>query len=355
MEFFGSKAGAPPLKFLFSSDGEKPSLEEGSEESAQVLLRPCGGSCNKDSLYLDFVNLKAYLSGLGILSSLSSHFPASNALPPLVRRIPTLLVGFGCVCFSCLLCISEIASLFLVNLYADCRVSSIVVMAWNVRGLGNKKTVRALRNSVWKFQLDIVLLSETKQQKRYVEKIKMKMKTEHLFYVALTGLAGGLSLWWTKDTQRKILQYGKHFIDAEISIRGETGWFKTFIYGPPYKQEKREFWEFMTNLRNGCGDRWMVIGDSNVISSQEEKLGGLPFNLNDARCYFDFIDAISLIELPISGGAFTWSNKTSVEDAIFEKLDQAMCSMEWNILFPKAVAMLDISIGSDHALVTILL
>ncbi|KAK8614004.1 hypothetical protein V6N13_122383 [Hibiscus sabdariffa] len=92
MEFFGSKAGAPPLKFLFSSDGEKPSLEEGSEESAQVLLRPCGGSCNKDSLYLDFVNLKAYLSGLGILSSLSSHFPASNALPPLPKKSHR----FGC-------------------------------------------------------------------------------------------------------------------------------------------------------------------------------------------------------------------------------------------------------------------
>ncbi|KAK8510022.1 hypothetical protein V6N11_029025 [Hibiscus sabdariffa] len=72
---------------------------------------------------------------------------------------------------------------------------------------------------------DIMFLSETKQQKRFLEKIKMKMKLENSFYVESIGLAGGLSLWWTKDTQIKILKYGKNFIDTEISSKGETNWF----------------------------------------------------------------------------------------------------------------------------------
>ncbi|KAK8990607.1 hypothetical protein V6N11_009299 [Hibiscus sabdariffa] len=104
-----------------------------------------------------------------------------------------------------------------------------------------------------KIPANIVFLSETKQKKRYLEKIKMKMKLEHSFYVEPTGLAGGLSLWWSKDTQIKIQGYRKHFIDAEISVKSEVVWFGTFIYGPPYKEQKKEFWEFMKNLRNGQG------------------------------------------------------------------------------------------------------
>ncbi|KAK9002060.1 hypothetical protein V6N11_024749 [Hibiscus sabdariffa] len=111
----------------------------------------------------------------------------------------------------------------------------MVVLAWNVRGLGNRESVRALRNSIRKSQSDIVFLSEPKQKMRYLEKIKMKMKLEHSFYVEPIGLAGGLALWCSKDIQIKILGYGKHFIDAEISVKGESDWIGTFIYGPPYK------------------------------------------------------------------------------------------------------------------------
>ncbi|KAK9020889.1 hypothetical protein V6N11_010901 [Hibiscus sabdariffa] len=211
----------------------------------------------------------------------------------------------------------------------------MVVMAWNVRGLGNRVTVRALKNSMVKFKPNIVFLSETKQKKRYLEKIKMKMKMDHSFYVEPSGLAGGLSLWWTNDTQVTILKHGKHFIDAMISVNGETEWFGTFIYGPPYREEKQAFWESMTNLRSCPGDRWLVIGDTNVVASQEEKIGGDTFNPSDARHFYEFVDSLGLLELPISGGNFTWSNHRSDEDSILEKLDRALCSFEWSSLSQK--------------------
>ncbi|KAK8485400.1 hypothetical protein V6N11_037097 [Hibiscus sabdariffa] len=110
----------------------------------------------------------------------------------------------------------------------------------------------------------------------------------------------------------------------------------------------------MTNLRRGNGDRWLVIGDSNDVSRQEEKLGGLPFNPNDERGFFDFIDTTWLLDLSISGGTFSWLNQRSDEEAILEKLDRVLCSNEWNITFPKVVALLDIAIGSDHAPIIVL-
>ncbi|KAK8507257.1 hypothetical protein V6N12_008599 [Hibiscus sabdariffa] len=231
----------------------------------------------------------------------------------------------------------------------------MAILAWNVRGLGNKETVRGLKNAIQKFQPEMAFLSETKQQKRYLEKIRMKMKMEQYFYIEPNGIAGGLALWWFKNAKINILKYGKNFIDAEISVDGESKWFGTFIYGPPYKEENREFWEFMSNLRNGSDERWLVIGDSNVVSSQEEKIGGASFNPNNARSYFGFVDTQGLIDLPIAGGSFTWSNQRCEEEAILEKLDRVLCSPDWNSFFPKAVTFLDIAIGSDHSPVIVLL
>ncbi|KAL4379969.1 hypothetical protein GQ457_02G015520 [Hibiscus cannabinus] len=225
----------------------------------------------------------------------------------------------------------------------------MAVLAWNVRGLGNKESVRGLMNAIRKSEPDIVFISETKQKIRYLEKIKMKMKLVHSFYVEPIGRAGGLALWWSKEVQVKILGHGKFFIDAEISGKGESEWFGTFIYGPSYKDQKRDFWESMKNLRDDNNAKWLVIGDSNVVSCQEEKARGLPFNPIDAKSFFDFVDSRGLIDMPIAGGAYTWSNQRSNNDAILEKLDRVLCSTSWNIAFPKAMVMLDIAMGSDHA------
>ncbi|KAK8497336.1 hypothetical protein V6N12_064026 [Hibiscus sabdariffa] len=140
----------------------------------------------------------------GLPTTFLYHFPifASGELSLPVRRIPTLLVGS--------------------NLVVPSTGGEMVVMAWNVRGLGNRVTIRALKNSMVKFKPNIVFLSETKQKKRYLENVKMKMKMDHSFYVEPSGLAGGLSLWLTNDTQVTILKHGKHFIDAMISVNGET-------------------------------------------------------------------------------------------------------------------------------------
>ncbi|KAK9002061.1 hypothetical protein V6N11_024750 [Hibiscus sabdariffa] len=54
--------------------------------------------------------------------------------------------------------------------------------------------------------------------------------------------------------------------------------------------------------------------------------------------------------MPIAGGAYTWSNQMSDNEVILEKLDRVLCPPNWNIAFPKAVVMLDITMGSDHAL-----
>ncbi|KAL4273346.1 hypothetical protein GQ457_13G012080 [Hibiscus cannabinus] len=92
------------------------------------------------------------------------------------------------------------------------------ILSWNIRGLGKKESMRALKNAGVKFKPSIIFLSETKKKKRYLEKIKMKMKLDESFYVEPVGLAGGLALWWSNEANISALNYEKNFIDTKVSL-----------------------------------------------------------------------------------------------------------------------------------------
>ncbi|KAL4279256.1 hypothetical protein GQ457_03G019180 [Hibiscus cannabinus] len=109
-------------------------------------------------------------------------------------------------------------------------------MSWNVRGLGNKESVRALKNVAFKFKMSIIVLIETKKTNKYLEKIKMKMKMGESFYFEPIGISGGLALLWSNEINVSILSYWKNFIDIKVSSNEEE-WFLTLIYGPPYVDE----------------------------------------------------------------------------------------------------------------------
>ncbi|KAK9010122.1 hypothetical protein V6N11_036637 [Hibiscus sabdariffa] len=231
---------------------------------------------------------------------------------------------------------------------------SMALLAWNVRGLGNKDTVRALKNICVKHKNDIVFLSETKQKRRYLEKIRRRMKMDNSFYVDPVGTAGGLALWWSNDVKMSILAYEKSFIDMVISINGEDEWFGTFIYAPSYDVEKQGFWERLGSLRDDVNAKWCIMGDTNTVASPNEKDGGSTFDHNSAKWFHDFMEKSYLMEIQSKGGTFTWSNQRSEENVIREKLDRVLSSVEWNFLFPKAIAVIEIPIASDHTPIILL-
>ncbi|KAK8559003.1 hypothetical protein V6N12_042292 [Hibiscus sabdariffa] len=162
----------------------------------------------------------------------------------------------------------------------------------------------------------------------------MKMKLEHAFYIEPIGIAGGLALWWSSDVKVSILQYDKNFIDTTISMNGEAEWFGTFIYAPPYEEEKMSFWKNLAELRSDVNSEWCIMGDSNIVASPNDKYGGSPFDHNNVKWYYDFLEQTYLMEIQSQGGTYTWSNRRSNDDAICEKLDRVLTSLEWSFLFP---------------------
>ncbi|KAK8473933.1 hypothetical protein V6N11_069905 [Hibiscus sabdariffa] len=96
------------------------------------------------------------------------------------------------------------------------------------------------------------------------------------------------------------------------------------------------------------------MGDSNIVASPYDKYGGSPFNHKNAKWYYDFLEQMYLMKIQSQGGTYTWSNRRSNDDVICEKLDRVLTSLEWNFLFPRATAIVEAAITSDHAPILLL-
>ncbi|GMI87168.1 hypothetical protein HRI_002386100 [Hibiscus trionum] len=115
----------------------------------------------------------------------------------------------------------------------------MALLAWNVRGLDNRNIVQALNGVIFKYNSCIVFLSETKQRKSYLEKLPRKNKFSKGFYVNPIRKAEGLALWLT-EVDITILNERKNLIDVSISSVGSETWLCSFIYAPPYNEEKQK-------------------------------------------------------------------------------------------------------------------
>ncbi|XP_075645099.1 uncharacterized protein LOC142616097 [Castanea sativa] len=144
----------------------------------------------------------------------------------------------------------------------------MIALGWNCRGLGNLRSVRALREIVQRWDPNIVFLSEMKLNKKGMEKIKGKVGFSNGLIIPKSDKSGGLAMLWKKDIK---LDY----IDAMV-MESQSGfkWRITGFYGHPETHRRKESWEQLRVLHRKSQLPWICFGDFNEISSAREELGG---------------------------------------------------------------------------------
>jgi hypothetical protein len=69
-------------------------------------------------------------------------------------------------------------------------------------------------------------------------------------------------------------------------------------------------------------------------------------NLQDTLIFSDLIGHLGLIELPLKGHTYTWSNMQ--KDPLLEQLDWFFTSVNWTLDFPNTLVLPMAKITSDH-------
>lgn len=117
------------------------------------------------------------------------------------------------------------------------------------------------------------------------------------------------------------------------------------MYGPCEHNDKAEFIDWFSNIHMPPDVDWIIMGDFNFIRDPNDrnKPGG---DVNEMVLFNEAISNLGLIELPLKGRKYSWSNMQ--ENPLLEKLDWFFTSASWMTSFPDTMALPLSRPISDH-------
>ena len=89
----------------------------------------------------------------------------------------------------------------------------------------------------------------------------------------------------------------------------------------------------------------MIMGDFNFYGSLSDrnKSGG---NMNDIMIFNEIISNLGLLEIPLKGRKYTWSNMQ--DDPLLEQIDWVFTSANWISVYPDTLLLPLTRPTSDH-------
>ncbi|XP_026397175.1 uncharacterized protein LOC113291910 [Papaver somniferum] len=112
--------------------------------------------------------------------------------------------------------------------------------------------------------------------------------------------------------------------------------------------QRRYLWSEMEQIKM-LNFPWLVIGDFNVITSAEEKVGGKSPNKRSMLDFTSCLDICELIQAPKTGLSHSWSNCRQGNKWIICNLDRAMVNQMWMQKYDSWGYKVGLRVASDHA------
>jgi hypothetical protein len=99
------------------------------------------------------------------------------------------------------------------------------------------------------------------------------------------------------------------------------------VYGPCEGQEREDFIAWLCHFDISDDSMWLFLGDFNFYRYAESR-NRHGANVQDISTFNEVISYLGLIELPIKGKSFTWSNMQ--ENPLLVQLYWFFTSIAWN-------------------------
>lgn len=180
----------------------------------------------------------------------------------------------------------------------------------------------AVRDRAVESSCDVICLQETKRETFDNTFIRNMCPSSFDHYEVLpsVGLSGGAIIIWKYSLfHGNLIFQNSYAISVEFfSKHNDAHWILTNIYAPCTYSGKREFLDWFSNIQMPDSINWLLVGDFNLCRSPEDRNrpGG---DLSEMLLFNEAISSLGLIELPLKGRRFTWSNKQ--HSPLLERLD----------------------------------
>lgn len=185
------------------------------------------------------------------------------------------------------------------------------IVSWNVRGLNEANKRFRIKNLLREWRVDIVFLQETKLKsvsRRLIGSIWSCTYADWA-YLASNGASGGIHVMWDKRVVEKMEEFvGEYIVACSFkSVAYNFVWAFAGLYGSNVDNDRHFLWEELAGLHSWWELHWCIGGDFNVIRFPSEQSGESrlrPTMTEFSDCIFE----LNLLDIPLLGGSFTWSN-----------------------------------------------
>ena len=223
------------------------------------------------------------------------------------------------------------------------------ILCWNVRGLNSPEKWPHVQSKIEESMASIICFQETKCGEIDTAFLRnfVPKRFDQFLYAPSDGASGGLLIVWARNLfTGHILQQESFGISVRFtSCLSQEDFTLVNVYGPCDGIARENFVAWLFSLDILVDDHWLIIGDFNFYcySDSRNRPGA---NLADIETFNEVISYLGLIELPIKGRAFTWSNMQ--RDPLLTQLDWFFTSLDWTLAYPNTTVTTLARPTSDH-------
>ncbi|XP_015170882.1 uncharacterized protein [Solanum tuberosum] len=217
-------------------------------------------------------------------------------------------------------------------------------ICWNARSINTQGSLERLQSLKKIHHTSIIAILEPFADKNHINNYRIMLNMDN----AISNDNGKIWLFWTNDITYTLTECDAQQITGVIK---HDAFVEKFIFSVIYAkckdQLRRPLWDRMLHISTD-NVPWCTIGDFNVITSTEEKKGGVPYNMNKSLEFISVIEACGLVDLGYSGQHFTWCNQRAEQARVWKRLDRAMVNDKWLEIMPQTNISHLPYVGSDH-------
>ena len=229
--------------------------------------------------------------------------------------------------------------------------SKMMTLVWNCRGAGSTSFHRNFLDMARHYRPTIAVIMETRISSARAEEVSSSLGFNNVCRLDASSFSGGIwVLWNSQDTELDILSVTDQTIHAFVQVcpsNPSFSWIFTAIYANPHLSSCLQLWENLFSFASSLSLPWLIAGYFNDITSNNESLSCSPPNRSRISHFNDFLNNCNLLNLGYNGPRCTWSNKRDL-NLVMKRLDRALCTPIWQLLFQDTTVTHLPKISSDH-------